>query len=272
MPRSVTLNVSIRVIYRSTVSSARERVLTSAGELLRAGGRPAVGDITAAAGISRATFYRTFGSRAGLLRELGLDPEPDVRMMVLEAAAGLLERDGLAMLSMEELAAAAGLSRAGLYRLFPGKAALFSALVDAFSPIDTVIATIAKHREGPPEEVMPEVAVAVLRTVSAHFGVIRPLLFEVSSLGPDVREKVVGDVAPRLLAALGGYLLEQMDAGLVRRVHPLLAIQAFVGPIMVHLLMRRVVSEGLGMSLDSEAVVRELAAVWVRGMAPAREF
>ena len=224
--------------------------------------------IIAGAGVSRATFYRAVGSREDLFRELEVEPEPDARPPILEAAAELLARDGLARLSMDELATRAGVSRARLYRLYPGKAALFAEMVRAFSPIEVVVEAMRRLAVEPPERALPELAVSIWRAVSTHLGVVRPLLFEAASLGPDVRETILGEMAPKVLGSLGGYLVEQMAAGRLRPTHPLLAVQAFAGPIIVHVLLRPVVTEGLGIELDSEAAVREFAANWVRGMRP----
>jgi AcrR family transcriptional regulator len=247
--------------------TVRQRILAAAREGLARGERPVVAEITARAGVSRATFYRTFGSRRELFNELEVEPQPDGRQAILEAAAELLARDGLARLSMDELAVRSGVSRARLYRLYPGKAALFAELVRAFSPIEVIIANMERLADQPPEKALPELAVTVWGAVSANLGIIRPLLFEVASLGPDVRQ-AVEEMAPRLLGALGGYMVGQMAAGRLRPMHPVLAVQSFAGPVIVHALMRQVITEGLGVELDSEAAVREFATNWVRGMRP----
>ena len=224
--------------------------------------------IVAQAGVSKATFYRAFGSRGELFAELAAGPEPDRRSAVLEAAAELLARDGLARLSMDELAAQAGVSRAWLYRLYPGKAALFSEMVHAFSPMEVVVATTERLRGEPPEVALPELAVTVWQALSKHLGVVRPLLFEAMRLGPDVRETVTGEVAPQMIGAIGGYLMEQMEAGRLRPMHPVLAVQSFVGPIIFHVILKPVLSEGLGIEFDTEEAVRAFALNFVRGMAP----
>src|SRR5512132_2930951 len=90
-------------------------------------------ELAAAAGVSRATLYRLFSNQQHLLHELGLIPPPTLRSRLLNTALELVGRHGLAELSMDELAANAGVSRATLYRLFPGKEALFTALVQRFS-------------------------------------------------------------------------------------------------------------------------------------------
>src|SRR5207249_4010203 len=93
--------------------------------------QPSVAEIAKAAGVSRTTFYRAFPSRAGLLQALDMEPEPGARERVLEVALRLLRTRTLDDLSMDELAVEAGISRANLYRLFPGKAALFRAMLMA---------------------------------------------------------------------------------------------------------------------------------------------
>src|ERR1700694_457637 len=114
----------------------RERVLGKARGLLARGGNPTVAELAAAAGVSRASFYRAFESREALLEALDLQPEPDARERILDAALKLIGAHGLTALSMDDLATQAEVSRATLYRLFPGKAALFTSLVHAYSPLD----------------------------------------------------------------------------------------------------------------------------------------
>jgi AcrR family transcriptional regulator len=105
--------------------------------------------------------FRLFGSRQALLREAGCTPAPTAGELILEAAPALVGRRGLAELSMDELADAAGVSRATLYRLFPGKPALFSELIRAYSPWETVAELIDTMPDGRPEEVVPAVGRAM---------------------------------------------------------------------------------------------------------------
>ena len=96
----------------------RRQVVAAARSLLTAQPEASIGRIASEAGVSRATFYRHFGSRDALLAAVEVEPPVPARDRILEAAADLLGRGGLHGFSMEELAVAAGVSRATVYRLF----------------------------------------------------------------------------------------------------------------------------------------------------------
>jgi AcrR family transcriptional regulator len=253
------------------VVERRERILIQARELLSGTGRPTVEQIAAAAGISKAAFYRVFDSRAALVDALRLDPEPATRERILHAALELVGGDGLAALSMDELASKAGVSRATLYRLFPGKPALFISLVRAFSPLEPVSRKAMEMRDEPPEVVMPELARTVFRVVAGPdapgLGLMRAIFFEVSSLSPEA-EAATHDLLTTILGTVGAYVMKQMSEGRLRTMSPLLALQSFIGPIFFHLLTRPLAQRVLGMDMDGEAAVTTLAESWLRAMRP----
>ena len=246
---------------------SREAVLQAARALLARDRAASLHDVASAAGVSRATVYRLFGSRDGLLQALDLEPDPNARQRVLAAALALLDRDGLSRLSMDEVAAAAGMSRASLYRLFPGKAALFRELLVTFSPIEAIVETIERLRDRPPEEVLPAIARTASRVLEGRVGIVRTLLFEVSGATEEAAQ-AVHYLATRGVAALVRYVVAEMAAGRLRAAHPLLAVQALVGPILLHVVTRRVAERELGMAVPVEDALVELAEQWVRAMRP----
>src|ERR1700719_5274490 len=163
----------------------RTRIMNEAPRLLSNDRQSSIDEIASAAGVSRTTFYRAFTSRADLLHALEVQPEPDTRQRVLDASIHMLRNQNLKDLSMDELASEAGVSRANLYRLFPGKAALFRAILLAYSPFEPVMAVFARAGDRPPEEVIPEIVLAAYRTVAGHTGIVRTLLLEVTSMTPE---------------------------------------------------------------------------------------
>lgn len=253
---------------------ARGRILTTARELVAAGKTPTVAEFAAAAGVSRASFYRAFDSRDALLAALDMQPEPGTSERILAAAFRMVGERGLSSSSMDELASQAGVSRASLYRLFPGKSALFAALVRAYSPLEPVLNLLHARGDEPPEVVMLEVARVIYRTVHAdgqnRTGMLKALFFEVSSLAPDT-EDAARDVIANLVGSMAMYITAQMALGRLRRMHPLLALQSFAGPIFFHLITRPAAERVLGIEIGGEEAVTELAEMWLRGMSPEEE-
>ncbi|GAC1504525.1 MAG: TetR/AcrR family transcriptional regulator [Candidatus Dormibacteraceae bacterium] len=249
----------------------REKILGKVRDLLAKGGSPTVAQLAAAAGVSRATFYRAFETREALLEALHLQPELGARERILDAAFKLVGAHGLSAVSMDDLAIQAAVSRATLYRLFPGKPALFTSLVHEYSPLDPVSHLLDTRRGEPPEILMPEIARTVYRTFYAagksRVGILLALFFEISSLAPDTAE-AAQEVLRTMVGSLAMYLLEHMQAGRLRQMHPVLALQSFVGPIFFHLMTRPLAERILGFDIEGEQAVTLLAENWLRAMAP----
>jgi AcrR family transcriptional regulator len=253
---------------------SRERILKRARRVLATGEKPTVAQFAEAAGVSRTSFYRAFESRGALLEALAVQPEPAARERILEAATHMVGAHGLSALSMDELASRAGVSRATLYRLFPGKPLLFTSLIKAYSPLEPVSRLVLALQDEPPEVVMPEIARTVYRTVygsgEPRLGLLRAVFFEVSSLSPDAEESA-REALRTIFGSVGAYVMAQMTSGRLRTMSPLLALQSFIGPIFVHVLTRPLVERVLGMEIDGEQAVTELAQSWLRSMRPDEE-
>jgi AcrR family transcriptional regulator len=181
---------------------------------------------------------------------------------------------GLGSLSMDDLADRAGVSRATLYRLFPGKPAVFTALIDAYSPLEAVVEILTARQDQPPGVVMPEIAQAMFRAIYGggedRTGLVRALFFEVSRMAPDT-EEATRELVGKVVGLLSMYVTTQMAAGRLRQMHPLLAVQMLIGPIFFHLMTRTPARRILGIEIDGEQAMRELANGWLRAMSTKEE-
>jgi AcrR family transcriptional regulator len=249
----------------SMSEKTKQEVLAALRRIVRRNNRATMTELAAGAGVSVRTLYRLFDSREALMRELGYVTDPPVREQILAAALNIVGNRGLEALSMEDLAVAASVSRATLYRLFPGKSALFKGLMEAYSPWEAVGVVIDARRDGDPRDVVPMVARAMADAMVGRIGLLLPMVLEMVRENPDTKEgmrnAMVGGL-PKLIQ----YLNEQMGEGQLLRMNPVVAFQLLAGPIAVHLLTRPLAQRALGLEMPITEVVDQIAAAWLRSM------
>lgn len=247
---------------------SKEGVLTRASRAFAGADAPSMDEIAVAAGVSRAALYDLFGSRGAILEALGLEQPPSWEDRIVAAAAELLAERGLNGLSFDQVAARTGASRATVYRLFPGKAALFQAIVRRYLPADEALATLETMRTRPPAEVMPALAAVLAEAGSVRIGVLRSVLFEVTGR-EDGTEEVAAE-ALRNMEVITRYLADRMAAGQLRTMHPLLAAQGFLGPLVLHVVSRPLTEDHGLIDVSLDEAVAEFTDAWLRAMAPPR--
>lgn len=252
----------MRVDARAT----RARILSAARSAGGAGRVPSLAEVARTAGVSRATVHRHFASRADLLDALDLAPDPGTAERLLEAAVAMLEETGLAGLSVESVAERASVSRAAAYRLFPGRAALFRGVVQAYAPFDDLGRLVSEMAEEPPEVVVPAILRAVAARIGPRAGLVRSVLLEFTGTQPDAEAGRAAALEGGL-ARVAGYLAGQMAAGRIRPMHPLLALQGLAGPLLVHVITRPQAERRFGLEMPVEEAADEFAAMWLRAMA-----
>src|SRR5438270_631241 len=94
----------------------------------------------------------------------------------------------------------------------------------------------------------------------------RAELLNAIDVDPDPATRGRALAAAEGVAAVAAYLIVQMQAGRLRLMNPVLALQMFVGPVMVHLLTRRALAEFIGSAPPLEEAVTELAEGWLRAL------
>jgi len=242
-------------------------VVAAARVALAADPEAPVEEIVRRAGISRATFYRHFGSRGNLLETVAHEPRPNARSRILAAAQEMLMGASLADISMDELARAADVSRGTLYRVFPGKAALMDGLIEAYSPLESVRDVIEQHGADPPSVVLPLLGQAIVGVAGKRLGLMRSMFVELTS-GSETSISGMRRSFAATLAVLAEYMTAQMAAGRMRQMHPVIALQAFIGPIFFHLLSRPMIERLTDLPMEADAAVDELVRLSLEGLTP----
>ncbi|MGW1228252.1 TetR/AcrR family transcriptional regulator [Streptomyces sp. NPDC001478] len=127
------------------------------------------------------------------------------RQLIIEAAGRVFSERGYHTASMEEVAAAVGITAAALYRHFPNKYALFAECADVM--VDGLVAALD---EVPARAPLADVLAAVTRITVAHRASGGVYRWEARYLSREDR---------RRLGVKFGRLVGRVDAG-VRRAHP----------------------------------------------------
>jgi len=129
-------------------------------------------DIARLAKVNPAVIYRYFSSKRQLFESLqrpdldAYDPEREKEEgRIIRIALRVFSRRGYNAATMEEIAAAAGFTKGGLYAYFPSKEALFRSVLDqppAFQAIEKIIPTFRSKPAMQPEMCLTLIAEAYL--------------------------------------------------------------------------------------------------------------
>jgi AcrR family transcriptional regulator len=220
--------------------------------------------MAAAAGITKATFYRLFPAKEAVRQALlvaGVVPERlgvrDGREALLDAAMEIFATQGYAGATVDAIAHAAGMSKAGFYWHFESKEAIFAAIVARYAPFATVerIISAGEHAGDDPHAVLTSILTAITTAIMPRFTLFRTIIVEAFA------RNILGVVVPMV----GGYLTRQMAAGRLRPMHPALAIQSLIGPLFIHLLMREMFASQFAVAPPIETVIAHIVTTFLDG-------
>jgi AcrR family transcriptional regulator len=238
-----------------TASLATENTATVGDDLVQAALRAArnlgkdVADvpmiaIAREAGISRSTLVRRIGgSRTALdeaVRAAGVDPggQAPVRTRALDAAAELISTTGLAAASLDAIADRANCSVHSLYAVFGTRDDILRAVFEAYGPLLDIEDFFDDHHGDLPTTVRRLYGM-VARILDREPRVAPALLAEILAR-PDspAVQNLFAHNAPRMLAALGGWLSSEVQKGGLRELPLPLLIQQLMAPLLLHMLVR----------------------------------
>lgn len=231
--------------------------------------------MAAAAGISKATFYRIFPAkeavRAALLAA-GVAPDRlgtrDGREALLDAAMDVFATEGYAGATVDAIAQVAGMSKAGVYWHFESKEAIFVAVIARYAPFATVERIIAdgEYAHDDPHDVLTRILTAIAAAILPRFALFRTIMLEAfqnPAMGAAFARNILGVVLPMA----GGYLTRQMAAGRLRQMHPALALQSLIGPLFFHLLTRELFTTQVGALPPVDTVIAHIVTIFLDGSA-----
>jgi AcrR family transcriptional regulator len=222
------------------VTTTREAILAAARRQFHAD--PAalsIGTVATVAGVSRQTVHHYFGGLRGLRAALaaeGLDvattQDEPTRDRLIDAAVRLLSRPGGGQISIEAIAAEAGLTKGAFYHHFTDRAELLTAVARRVSPVDEMRAQIEPAVGLSAREGLVAIARAYYSAMRVRADLVRNLAAN-SSQDPElarvVMSEIIGQGAPLMVA----WFALQIQKGNLRPTDPALLIQALFGPVFL---------------------------------------
>lgn len=192
----------------------------------------------------------------------GRRPDPGKRQAIVDAAFSLFFDQGYGV-SMETIAAKAGVAKQTLYNLFSTKEQLFGASVEKCSKI--VLQALVEAREDtPPREVLTGIAEDLLNLwrddrIARAYRMMMSAVIEADGVAEICRQFY--DNGPgRSTLQFAAYLARQDEIGHLAVPDPMLAAESFFGTLNGFMVIRNML--GLQRSWD-EATLRRKAAYTV---------
>ena len=209
--------------------------------------------VAAEAGVSRQTVHHYFGGLRGLRAALaaeGFDTtsaqDEPTRDRLIDAAVRLLSRPGGGLVSIESIAAEAGLTKGAIYHHFTDRAELLRAVAHRVTPVDEIRAHIEPTIGADAREGLIAIARAYYAAMRTRADLIRNLAAN-SSQDPElarvVMSEIIGQGAPLIVAWFG----IQIQKGNLRPIDPALLIQGLFGPVILLIVLGPAVFDELAL-------------------------
>lgn len=170
---------------------------------------------------------------------------------ILDAALAEFLANGFDAARMDDVAARAGLSKAGVYLYFDSKTALLNALIDReVKPLARRVEAMMRAGHADPVATLKLLA-AFARGVISEPGMLAVprLVISIATRFPDLARHYRTEVVERALGALAGLIAAGIEQGVFRPVDPVLAARMMAGPMIVEALWLHILG-GTALSTD----------------------
>jgi AcrR family transcriptional regulator len=188
------------------------------------------------------------------------------RGQILREAARCFGTRGFRGTTTRDVAAAVGITEAALYRHFPGKEAIYAAILDARMAVPEVIAALGPAaRERDDQRVFTGLASAIFDSVEADPSFLRLLLYSALE-GHEMARPFYETRMRRLREFLTRYVARRMRDGAFRAGDPALAARAFMGMVADHLIARTVFGQRQHDAYSSAEIAAAFTEIFLDGV------
>ena len=188
--------------------------------------------------------------------------------IIAAALASFAER-GYAATKLEDVAAAAGISKGTIYLYFPTKEHLFRAVVEqAVLPnVEAAEGDLASHT-GSSADLLRMLAQRFLRLLDSDLTAVPKLVVAESGNFPEIAQFYADAVLRRAFRLVEGILARGVARGEFRPLDVHATLPLFAGPFLLLALWKHSLGRHTDLSFDPRAVAEAHIGTLLRGLAP----
>jgi AcrR family transcriptional regulator len=192
---------------------------------------------------------------------------------VLDAALALFARQGFAHTTVEQVARAAGLSKAAVYLYFPSKKSLLAGLVRrAVRPVaEAALGQMAEYRGDPRPMIALALKMVAGRMADPAVFAVPGIVLREAAVAPEMALVYREEVLERVLLALRGLIAQGVAGGHIRAVDPDLTLRSIMGPVLMHLVLAEVFGIAPEGGLGLERLIDNHLTILFAGLEPEKE-
>src|SRR5574337_661459 len=188
------------------------------------------------------------------------------RLQIVEAAVDLFSRKGFRGTRTREIAEAAGISEAMIFKHFATKRDLYSAIIEAKSATEELLANAATAaRKKDDVGVLRAVGLKMIEQTERDPSLMRLLLFSALE-GHELSDIFFESRVKKLHQFLSSYIRKRIEDKRFRAINALVAARGFIGMVIHYLLIHELFGIKRPLHSSPEEVVELFAAIFLKGI------
>jgi AcrR family transcriptional regulator len=192
----------------------------------------------------------------------------DRRQQILDVAIRLFSQKGFRGTTTKEIALAAGVNEAIIFRHFATKKELYAAILDKKA---CMIEEDGRHAEteeamqqGDDRKALESIAFHILQSHERDDAFMRLLLYSALE-GHELAEMFYRTQITRYYRELADYFARRMEEGKLRRGDPMMAVRAFIGMVVYHAQMNKFYGRDL-LNISNQEAAEHFTDIFLAGM------
>jgi AcrR family transcriptional regulator len=191
----------------------------------------------------------------------------DRRAQLIEAAMRLFSVQGFDGTTTHQIARAAGVNEAIIFRHFATKEELYWAVVSSRAEAQRRKRNLPEHLDPSADEreVLTAVAEGLLNRTSEDAALTRLLLFS-ALRNPGLSDGFFRTYMAESFELVSAYFRKGIRGGRFRKLDPVVAARGFFGMIVYHYLVQELFAGDRYQQFDPRVLGRQLADIWLNGI------